>query len=356
MNEFIYDQQPARVIFGRPFLDAILQELATDSITSAWIIASHRCDSLVQGVIDLPGISVLEHFSRVLPHVPEDQVQKARHAVAKSKPDIIIAIGGGSAIGLAKAVALKHPLPIWAVPTTYSGSEMTNIYGITSAGKKQVGRDTRAVPEKVIYDPELSSTQPLDFAAKSALNALAHLVEATYSKYVNPFTYCHAIEGLQLVFGGLAELAEKQSLTKEINKKLLLGASFAGKSLSETEMALHHKSAHILGGSYGLDHASVHAVLLPFILNYQWQFLSGEIQREFKSIFNSDTPSLTLLELIKRLGLPATLKAIGFSQNHVPNASKEISALDFKNPAPVTQKSTQRLLESALTGQFTRNR
>lgn len=352
MTEFIYNQQSARVIFGRPFLESLSQELPSDSITRLWVIASHRFDYLVERVDDLPNVKVLEHFSRVLQHIPEDQVQKARHAVAKSEADIIIAIGGGSAIGLAKAVALKHPLPIWAVPTTYSGSEMTNIYGITSAGKKIVGRDSRVVPEKVFYDHELSLTLSFDLAAKSALNALAHLIEATYSPNVNPFTYRHALEGLRLVLGGLEELAEKQTLTEGINKKLLLGASFAGKSLTETEMALHHKCAHVLGGSYGLDHASVHAVILPYVLSYQWQSLSVELQRRFKKLFGSDYPPDALINLIQRLGLPASLKDIGFSKNQAEEAARVIFSHNFKNPAPVSHQTVQLLLENARAGQI----
>ena len=129
-------------------------------MTNIWVIASQRFKSLVQDIDDLPNVNVSEHFSRILQHVPVDQVHKARHAVAKSQPDFLMVIGGGSAIGLAKAVALKHPMPIWAVPTTYSGSEMTNIYGISSGETKEVDRHSDVLPKTVFYDPELTISLP----------------------------------------------------------------------------------------------------------------------------------------------------------------------------------------------------
>lgn len=352
MKKFIHEQQQGRVIFGLPLMEALAHELTNGSEADAWVIASHRFDPLVHHIDELQNISVLDHFSRVLQHVPADQVHKARHAVAKSRPDIIIAIGGGSAIGLAKAVALKHPLPIWAVPTTYSGSEMTNIYGISTAGKKMIGRDYKVLPKKVFYDPDLSLSLPFDIAAKSAVNALAHLIEAVYSRDSNPFTFLHSLEGLRLMSSGIETLAEEGALSAINNEKLLLGASFAGKSLSENEMALHHKCAHVIGGSYGLDHALVHTVMLPFVLSYQWQYLTNEVKGHFNSAFNSDNPASTLLNLVERLGLPTSLQAIGFSKNDAAKAATEIAGLSFKNPAPVTRESIQTLLEQACEGQL----
>ena len=305
-----------RVIFGHSLPEALKRELPKDHVTKIWMIASQRFESLVEDINELSGVEVTEHFSRVLQHVPVDQVQKARHAVAKSRPDILMPIGGGSAIGLAKAVALKHKLPIWAVPTTYSGSEMTPIYGISAGGKKEVGRHSDVLSNRVIYDPDLSLSLPFEFAAKSAINALAHLIEAAYSVDNNPFTYRQVLGGIRLIIDGLTGLEHQISLTPDINKKLLLGASFAGKSLSEVEMALHHKSAHVLGGSFGMDHASVHTILLPYVFNYQWESLPAEIKNDFTDLFSSEAPPHELLHFINSIGLPSSLSSIGFEKVH----------------------------------------
>jgi len=352
MTKFIYEQRQSKLVFGCSFTRALSGEIPADTTIRAWIIASRRFKPLVDAVNNLKNVQVLEHFSRVLQHVPADQVQKARHSVAKSGADIIIAIGGGSAIGLAKAVALKHPLPIWAVPTTYSGSEMTDIYGILSAGGKEVGRDSIVVPGKVFYDPELSLSLPFDTAAKSAINALAHLVEAVYSPGINPFTFQHSLEGLRIMFSGLKRLSEEKTLSAAINEKLLLGASFAGKSLSEAEMALHHKLAHVLGGNFSLDHASVHTVMLPYVFNFQWHSLSDEIRSHFRQIFNTDAPANLLLNLITSLNLPSSLKEIGFRKEDSAKAADIISDLSFNNPAPFTKTDIYELLGKAWDGKL----
>ena len=350
MNSFIYQPQPVRIIFGYRLPEALERELPKRGVTNIWIIASQRFEALVQDVDALPGVNVTEHFSRILQHVPVDQVQKARHAVAKSRPDILMPIGGGSAIGLAKAVALRHPLPIWAVPTTYSGSEMTNIYGISTGDTKDVGRHADALPKMAFYDPELSLSLPPFVAAKSAMNALSHLVETLYSPKNNPFTYQYALVGIRTIVDGLTDLAAQESMTRDINETLLLGASMGGKLLSETEMGLHHKSANVLGGSYGLDHAGTHTVLLPYVLKYQWESLNADIKENFRDLFSSDDPPKALLKLITILNLPTSLKEIGCTKEQSKSAAEQIVNLDFRNPAPVTEQSVQLLLENAWHG------
>jgi maleylacetate reductase len=350
MIPFNYKQEQRQIIFGYPAVEAIANELSVASSKSVWVIASHRHDALIQQLAEIKSLNILEHFSRVLQHVPQDQVQKARHTVAKLQPDIIIAIGGGSAIGLAKAVALKHPIPIWAVPTTYSGSEMTDIYGISSADKKMVGRDPKVTPKKVFYDPSLSLSLPFDTAVKSAVNALAHLVEALYSPKINPFTIQYVLEGLRLLVNGLQNLVDEKSLSADINEKLLLGACFGGKALAEADMALHHKCAHVLGGRYGLDHASVHTVLLPYVLDYQWNSLEDEIKDQFRDIFKSEYPPKMLKDVITGLGQPASLADIGFSTGNAGEAAEEISRIKFNNPAQITPGRLKAMLEKASAG------
>lgn len=347
---FTYQPYPVRVLFGSPFIEALSNELPKERQTQFWVVASSRFSKQVEEISNLEGVDVLEHFSRVIEHVPEDQVQKSRHSVAKLQPDILLAIGGGSAIGLAKAVALKHSIPIWAVPTTYSGSEMTNIYGISSEGKKEVGRSPNALPEKVFYDPALSKNLPLDLVSKSAMNAMAHLIEALYSAENNPFTYNSAIQGIEMLFRGLKELSEARLLNEQINEKFLFGACLAGKSLCEVSMGLHHKAAHVLGGSFGIDHASAHTVLLPYIFNYQWKFLDTQIQSDFRIAFGADHPPLTLKQISEKLKNPVTLQEIGFKKHNCDEAASQLTNLSFPNPAPVNLESITRLFEEMFDG------
>lgn len=347
---FTYQPCPVRVLFGTPLIEALSNELPKGKQTQFWVVASSRLKVQVEELSRLEGVQISEHFSRVIQHVPGDQVQKSRHSVAKLQPDILLAIGGGSAIGLAKAVALKHPIPIWAVPTTYSGSEMTNIYGISAGGEKEVGRSRNVLPENVFYDPALSKNLPLDLATKSAMNAMAHLIEALYSSENNPFTYNSAVQGLEMLLRGMNELSEARLLNEQINEKFLFGACLAGKSLCEVSMGLHHKAAHVLGGSFGIDHASAHTVLLPYIFNYQWKFLDKQIQSDFRIAFGSDHPPLTLRQISDKLNNPINLQEIGFRKQNCAKAASLISKSIFPNPAPVSSENITKLLEEAFEG------
>ncbi|REL24040.1 iron-containing alcohol dehydrogenase [Rhodohalobacter sp. SW132] len=350
--QFRYQQQPAVIQFGKPFIQTLEDELRRHELKSIWIVASSRFNTLVGQISQIKGVNVVEHFSRVIQHVPEDQVQKVRHSVAKLQPDLMLAIGGGSAIGLAKAAALKHPLPIWAVPTTFSGSEMTNVYGISSNGKKDVGRHPDVLPQLVIYDPGLSRALPASFVAKSSMNAMAHLVEAVYSTENNPFTYRSALQGIELMYAAMNEFAEAGTLANPIHERFLMGGCLAGKVLNEVDMGLHHKAAHVLGGNFGLDHASVHTVLLPFVFNYQWNSLDEEIRSDFRIAFGADHPPLELFKTSERLKNPVSLKEIGFNSNQAESAAEQIMQLSFDNPAPMDQKRISALLHQAYSGKL----
>ena len=132
-------------------------------------------------------------------HVPVDIVDEAGATTAESSADCLLAIGGGSTTGLAKALALRTGLPIIAVPTTYAGSEMTPIWGMTEGGVKTTGRDARVLPRLVIYDPDLLTTLPPEVVATSGMNAIAHCVEALYSQTANPVTSLMAEEGIRAI-------------------------------------------------------------------------------------------------------------------------------------------------------------
>jgi alcohol dehydrogenase class IV len=168
-----------------------------------------------------------------------------------------------------------------------------------------------------------------------------------YSPENNPFTYQNTLEGIRTIVDGLTNLAARGSLIRDINEKLLLGALMADKSLSETEMGLHHKCAHVLGGSFGLNHAETHTVLLPYVFFYQWESLTADIKEDFRDLFSSGKPPRALLNLITKLGLPSSLKAIGFNKEHSKSAAVQIVQMDFRNPVPVTKHAVQLLLENA---------
>ncbi|MEL7340594.1 MAG: maleylacetate reductase [Bacteroidota bacterium] len=290
-------------------------------------------------------------FDEVVPQVPQWLVDKASKRL--DKIDVVLALGGGSAIGLAKALALQSDfLPIVAIPTTYSGSEMTNIYGISQDGQKTTGRDDKVQPKVVIYDPVLTQSLAFRAAATSALNALAHLMEASYAFDRNPVSFHLALQGIHEIIGGLEQLIEAKTLTPAANEQLLLGAYLGGKCLGEVSMALHHKCAHVLGGSFGLEHALVHSVLQPYVLAYQWDGLDAQTQADLQSAYGHESPPRFLWELLGRLALPQSLREIGFNAGQIETAVKQLLQKPYPNPVVLEEGRLRQMLERAIEGRL----
>lgn len=318
------------------------------------IVASERWQPVIHNLQEaLPGSTVL-HWSKINQHVPQVLVDRVVAFRQKHTPDAVVSIGGGSAIGLAKALALDDYLPHFAVPTTFSGSEQTNIYGISRDGGKTTGRDDRVLPHTVIYDPDLTITMPRKLAVPSAMNAMAHLLEALYAPTGNPVTRALAVEGMVAIRKGLQEIAATDGLTPKANERLLYGAYLAGKCLNEVSMALHHKAAHVLGGTFGLEHSLVHTVLQAYVLAFQWPHLTPGQQADFQSALDHTYPPRRLLELAGGGGAPTKLSEIGFKEEDIEQAASEILAKPYTNVAPVTKEGLIRLLQQACSGQLYR--
>jgi maleylacetate reductase len=195
-------------------------------------------------------------------HVPIESAREAREMARALDADCAVAIGGGSTTGLGKAIALESGLPIIAVPTTYAGSEMTPIYGLTEGGLKKTGRDPRVLPKCVIYDPELTLDLPWKTTVASAFNAIAHAAEGLYAPDGNPVIALMAEEGIR---ASAAALLPLQTDPRDLDARgdALYGAWLAGACLGNVGMAIHHKLCHTLGGSFNLPHAETHTVILP---------------------------------------------------------------------------------------------
>ena len=238
---------------------ALTSEVERLGATRALVLASTRDEDRVAALTSPLGDRVTGVFTAVREHVPLPTAEAARAAAKEADADVLIAIGGGSTIGAAKAVALTARLPIVAVPTTYAGSEVTPVWGLTENGRKTTGTDPAVLPRVVVYDPELLSTLPPDLAAASAFNALAHAVEAMWAPRRNPATTAIAGEAITRLAAGLrtGDPAE-----------LLCGAWLAASAFAAAGSGLHHKLCHVLGGTFDLPHARTHAVVLPHVLAF----------------------------------------------------------------------------------------
>lgn len=346
---FIYQSFPNRIYFGDGQLKKINDIVKELGGIHLFVVAGSRTRPIVDELVESFGEKSVYHFSKVVQHVPKVIVEEAVVLAKENHSNLIIAIGGGSAIGLAKAIVLENHLPILAMPTTYAGSEMTNIYGISADGVKTVGRDIIVLPRSVIYDPSLTSGMPLSLAATSSMNAMAHLIEALYAHDCNPVTYQMSLMGIRFLKEGMEQLIAEKSLLNA-NSSLQFGSYLAGKALCEVAMSLHHKVAHLLGGSFNLDHSKVHTVLLPYVLQCQMHGLSPSLMNDLQTVLDDKRPSKKLRCMAEQMGADISLKAIGFKESDIPKAVGILAAMKYPNPVPVNEKLIETLFKMAYEG------
>lgn len=282
-------------------------------------------------------------------HVPIEVVHRGRDVAAELGADGCVAVGGGSAIGLGKAVALEHGLPIIAIPTTYAGSEMTPVWGLTEGGQKRTGRDVRVLPRSVLYDPELTLTLPAALSAASGVNALAHAVEALYAPDASPVISLMAEEAVRSLADALP-LVVADGSDLDARSDALHGAWLCGAALGATTMSLHHKLCHTLGGTLNLPHAQTHTVVLPHALAYNAPAAPDAVAALSRALGNAD-PAQTLWDLAGQLGAARSLAELGMQEDDIPRIAALAVSAPYANPRPVTRDGIERLLHAAWRGE-----
>jgi maleylacetate reductase len=281
--------------------------------------------------------------------VPIESAREARAHAKDVRADGLVAIGGGSTIGLAKAIALETGWPILAVPTTYAGSEMTSVWGITEGGVKRTGRDPKVRPRTVLYDPELVRDLPAKTAGPSGLNAVAHAMEALYARAVDPITALLAEESVRAIAAHLPGAVAGGVAAGDAQAGVLYGAWLAGVCLDRAAMGVHHKLCHVLGGTFGLPHAEVHAVILPHAAAFNHD-AAPEAMRRLGRALGSDDPPRALFALGARVGAPRSLAAIGMNEGDLDRAAAVATESPYDNPRPVERAAIRALLADAFAG------
>jgi maleylacetate reductase len=353
---FDYEAQPQRVIFGpgrRTEVGAEVDRLGAERA----VLISGATPDIGDELAAVLGARLAGRWDEFVQHVPVELAERARAFVDKRRADVLVTVGGGSATGLAKAIALTHRLPIVAVPTTYAGSEQTPIYGLTGGRDKQTGRDPIVQPLSVVYDTELTLVLPPEVTGPSAFNALAHSVEGIYAEGHNPVTTALALEAvaaiahsLPIVMGRPADL--------EARGELLYGAYLSGVVLGATSAGLHHKLAHVLGGTYDLVHADAHSVLLPHVVAFNAPTLPAEFERLSAALdVPGADPAVGLWELATASNVPTALAELKSQHDGVALTPDDLAAVAQRvaaeappNPRPVDVDSLLALLEAAYDG------
>ena len=338
---------PVRVVFGAGSTARIGDELDALGIERVLLITTPRRSQHVEAIRRSLSDRVVAAYDRAALHVPIERVRDAVAAVERHSPDALIAVGGGSAIGLAKAVALERPMPIVAVPTTYSGSEMTGIWGISDGAEKRTGRDASIAPRVVVYDPVLTLTLPAAVSAASGVNAIAHAVEAMYAADAGPIATSAADQAIRLLSRSLPRIVARLD-DMDARTQALQGAHAAGVAMGLASMGLHHKICHVLGGTFGLPHAETHAAVLPHVVAFNAREVPLAMDRIADALGASEAAG-GLVELNRTLGLTATLGDLGFRAEDVNRSAALIVSSSYANPRPVNEADVRALLLSALS-------
>jgi alcohol dehydrogenase class IV len=348
MREFVYNAQAARIVFGAGALAHLPREIELLGATRALVLSTPEQVSSAERVAHQLGVRAAGVFARAAMHVPIETAREARELARSLGADCAVAIGGGSTTGLGKAIALESGLPILAIPTTYAGSEVTPIYGLTEGGVKRTGKDPRVLPKTVIYDPELTLTLPIALTVTSGMNAIAHAAEGLYARDGNPIMDLIAEEGIRAVADALPRLRQ-DSQDLDARSLALYGAWLCGTVLGNVGMALHHKLCHTLGGSFNLPHAEVHTVVLPYAIAYNAPAIPAALARIGRAL-HSDAPAAALYELARTSGAPTALRALGMKESDLDRAADLAVANPYWNPQPIERAGIRALLQRAWEG------
>jgi alcohol dehydrogenase class IV len=348
MKDFVYIARPARVIFGAGTLSQLPAEVDRLGARKALVLSTPEQRASAEQVAALLGPRAAGVFDRAVMHVPIETAREAREVAAKLGADCAIAIGGGSTTGLGKAIALESSLPIIAIPTTYAGSEMTTIYGITEGGLKKTGRDDKVLPRTVIYDPDLSAGLPVGLSITSGLNAIAHAAEGLYSATTNPIIEIMAVQGIAALGRALPRI-KAQARDMEARSDALYGAWLCGTVLASVDMALHHKLCHTLGGTWNLPHAETHTIVLPHALAYNAP-AAPEAMRSIARALEGKSAPQAVFDLAQENGAPTALKAIGMREQDLDRACDLAMGNQYPNPRPLEKQAIRQLLQDAYEG------
>lgn len=346
--EFVYNGLPSRVIFGAGRRAEVTAELERLGIERALVLSTADQSPVAAEFGAMIGDRLGAIYPGAVMHTPVQVTEAAMHQMQQMDCDGILSVGGGSTIGLGKAIAYRTDLPQLVVPTTYAGSEMTPILGQTEQGVKTTLRSPKVLPETVIYDPELTLTLPGFIAGPSGMNAIAHAVEALYAEDANPIISMMAEESIRAL-GQALPVVLSDGENMEAREQAAYGAWLAGACLGSVGMAIHHKICHTLGGSFDLNHADVHCLMIAYSTAYN-RDAAPEAMARISHALNVADPAVGLYELLQKVGTKKSLAEMEMSESGLDKAADLAVQNPYYNPRPVTRDGVREMLQAAFEG------
>lgn len=344
---FVFPGLSTRVVFGHGTLAQVPEEVARLGRSRALVLSTPHQKAEAEALALRLGPTAAGVFAGAAMHTPVEVTEKAVAAFRSVGADCVVSLGGGSTTGLGKAIALRTGADQVVVPTTYAGSEMTDILGETAGGEKTTRRDPAIRPEVVVYDVDLTLTLPLGLTVTSALNAIAHGMEALYAPDSNPVIEALVRDALPAFHDALPALLRNPA-DPGARGQALYAAWACSTALGYASMALHHKLAHVLGGSFGLPHAETHAVLLPHTASYN-EAAAGGLMAPIAETFGGSA-ARGLWQFAKSVNAPLRLAELGLTGPDLDRAAEIATKNPYANPRPVTREGIRALLQSAFDG------
>jgi alcohol dehydrogenase class IV len=349
LEPFIYISSALRVVFGEGTAGRLGKEAALLAIRRALVLTTPGHERLGREMAECLGDRFAGQFAGAVMHTPVGVTEEALRRATGLKADGVIAVGGGSTIGLGKAISLRTGLPQIAVPTTYAGSEMTPILGETQSGVKTTQSSAEILPKTVIYDVDLTVSLPVRIAAVSGMNAMAHAVEALYARDRNPVISLMAADAIRAMIGALPDIAQAPR-DQDARSRALYGAWLSGLCLGSVGMALHHKLCHVLGGTFNLPHAETHAIVLPHAMAYNSTAVP-DVEQRIAEILGASGAATGLYDFARRLGIAAGLRDIGMPETGIDRAADLAMANPYWNPRPLERGAIRDLIAGAWAGE-----
>lgn len=349
IRNFTYIANQARVLFGSGAIKQLPDELRALGIKRPLLLTTPFQEDAGRAICAKAGLEIAGIFPGAVMHTPVAVTEQAIAYFDEVLADGIVSFGGGSTIGLGKAIALRNDAPHLAVPTTYAGSEMTSIIGQTDGGRKTTQSTPKVLVETVIYDVDVTMSLPREISITSGMNAIAHAVEAMYSQNTNPVLNLMAEEGIRALSTALLKIANGGTEDPEARAEALYGAWLCATCLGTGGVALHHKLCHVLGGSFGLPHAETHTIVLPHALAYNAPAIPEAMERMRRATGSAD-PAGHFFDIAEQAGVPVALSALGMDRDGIERAVAITLENPYYNPRPLEPEGLVKLLTSAFDG------
>jgi maleylacetate reductase len=345
---FVFSGLTTRVIFGSGTLARAGDEVARLGHTRALVLSTPHQQLEAEALAAQLGPLAAGNFAGATMHTPAEVTETALAAYHAAGATCVVSLGGGSTTGLGKAIATRSGADQVVIPTTYAGSEMTDILGETVAGAKTTRRDASIRPECVIYDVDLTLSLPMGLTVTSALNAIAHAMEAFYAPDRNPVIELLCRDALRAFHAAMPRLVA-DSQDKGARADALYAAWCCSVALGSVSMALHHKLAHVLGGSFGLPHAETHAILLPHTAAFN-AVAVPDLLAPLMDQFGGGSAGGGLWDFAQTLGAPLSLRDLGLTAPDLDRAAALAVQNRYDNPRAFDQADIRNLLQAAWEG------